>query len=118
MFTDKYIVLNQDPRAAKPQKIGLSNGQNWGAYQRGDHLFVKINPYQAGATYPDQGCSFETFTNADMLELEGLGPMVKLPPGESVDYSESWYLFDGARAESTDESIDANVLPKIKTILK
>ncbi len=119
VFTSKYIVLKQDPKATKPQKIGLSNRQNWGAYLRGDHLFVKKNVYRDGATYPDQGCSFEIFTNAHMLELEGLGPMAKLPPGGgSVNYSEDWYLFDNARCESSDESIDANVLPKIESILK
>lgn len=118
-FTSKYIVLNQDPKATNPQKIGMSNRQNWGAYLRDGHLYVKVNTYKEGATYPDHGCSFETFTNADMLELEGLGPMAKLAPnGGSVDYSEDWYLFDNVKAESTDESIDANVLPKVKSILK
>ena len=31
----------------------------------------------ASKTYPDFGCSFETFTNADFLEMETLGPMTK-----------------------------------------
>jgi len=119
VFTSKYIVLHQDPKATKPQKIGLSNRQNWGAYLRGGHLYVKKNVYQKGAVYPDHGCSFETFTNAAMLELEGLGPMTKLAPrGGSVDYREDWYLFDGVKAKSTDASIDANVLPKVRSILK
>lgn len=119
VFTSKYIVLKQDPKATKPQKIGLSNRQNWGAYLRDGYLFVKKNIYQAGATYPDHGCSFEAFTNADMLELECLGPLVKLAPGGgSVNYSEDWYLFDNVRAENTDESLDKNVLSKVKTILK
>ncbi len=118
VFTSKYLILQQDPKATKPQKIGLSNGQNWGAYLRGGHLFVKKNVYQQGATYPDHGCSFETFTNAAMLELEGLGPLAKLPPGGSVDYREEWYLFDGVKAENKDESIDANVLPKVRSVLE
>ena len=116
-FTSKYIILNQDPKATKPQKAGMSNRQNWGAYLRGGHLFVKKNVYQEGATYPDHGCTFETFTNADMLELEGLGPLTKLPPGGSVDFREDWYLFDGVEADNTDASIDANVLPKVRSIL-
>lgn len=117
-FTGKYIILKQDPKATRPQKIGMSNRQNWGAYLRGGHLYVKKNVYQQGATYPDGGCSFETFTNADMLELEGLGPLVKLPPGGSVDYREQWYLFDGVTADDTDESIDKNVLPKVRSIME
>ena len=83
---------------------------------RGGHLFVKKNVYQEGATYPDHGCTFETFTNADMLELEGLGPLTKLPPGGSVEYREDWYLFDGISADNTDAGIDANVLSKVRSI--
>jgi len=119
VFTRKYIVLHQDPKATNPQKIGLSNQQSWGAYLNHGHLYVKRNVYQEGATYPDHGCSFETFTNAAMLELEGLGPMAKLAPnGGSCDYREDWWLFDGVAAENTDASIDENVLPKVQSILK
>jgi len=117
-FTSKYLILKQDPAATKPLKIGMSNRQNWGAYLRGGHLFVKKVRYQEGATYPDHGCNFETFTNPDMLELESLGPMVKLPPGGTVAHREDWYLFDEVTAEDTDASIDAAVLPKVLSVLK
>lgn len=117
-FTSKYIVLKQDPDAEKPQKIGMSNKQNWGAYLRDGHLFVKRNVYQQGATYPDHGCTFETFTNSSMLELEGLGPLTKLPPDGSVTYREDWYLFDGVTAENTDDNIDKNVLPRVQSVME
>jgi len=117
-FTSKYLILKQDPAATKPQKIGMSNRQNWGAYLRGGHLFVKKVRYQEGAVYPDHGCNFETFTNAAMLELESLGPLAKLPPGGSVTHREDWYLLDGVAAEDTDASIDAAVLPKVLAVVK
>ncbi len=53
-----------------------------------------------------------------MLELESLGPMVKLPPEGSVTHREDWYLFDGVTADDTDESIDANVLSKVQSVSK
>ena len=118
VFTSKYLILKQDPTATKPLKIGLSNEQNWGAYLRDGQLFVKKIQYQKGATYPDHGCNFETFTNPVMLELESLGPLSKLPPQGSVTHREDWYLFDGVNAEDTDASIDATVLPKVQSILK
>jgi len=118
VFTSKYIILKQDPNAKKPQKMGLSNRQNWGAYLRNGHLFLKKVVYQEGETYPDDGCSFEAFTNADMLELESLGPMIKLTPEASVTHQEDWYLFDGVQAEDTDAGIDANVLPKVESVMK
>ena len=118
VFTSKYLILKQDPKATKPLKIGMSNRQDWAAYLRARHLFVKKVVYQEGATYPDHGCSFETFTNAAMLELESVGPMVKLPPGGSVTHREDWFLFDGVEAKDTDASIDAAVLPKVASAMK
>jgi hypothetical protein len=118
VFTSKYIVLKQDPAAIRPQKLGFSNEQEWGAYLRGGRLFVKKVQYQKGATYPDHGCSFETFTNAAMLELESVGPLTKLPPGGSVTHREDWYLFDNVTADDTDASIDAAVLPKVRSAVK
>ena len=48
-----------------------------------------------------------------MLELESVGPSTKLPPRGSLSYQEDWYLFDGVRADDTDKSLDAAVLPKV-----
>ncbi|MDO8589617.1 MAG: hypothetical protein Q7T82_21540 [Armatimonadota bacterium] len=109
VYTDKYLLLKQDPKAERPQKIGMSNRQGWAAYARNGHLFVKTSQYQEGAVYPDGGCSFETFTNADMLEVETLGPVVNLAPGAGVTHIEDWYLFDGVEFEERDESIDGSV---------
>jgi len=117
-FTPGYIVLRQDPKAKRPQKLGISSEQNWLAYGRKGHLFVKKAAYQPGATYPDGGCVFEVFTNWDILEMESLGPLVTLAPGASVTHKEDWYLFSGVEFENTDASIDANVMPKVKACLK
>ena len=116
-FTDKYIILRQDSTIVKPQKIGITNEQNWGAYGRKGHLFVKKVIFKQGATYPDNGCVFETYTNSQFLELESLGPLEKLASGASLEHQEDWYLFDGVDFEETDESIDANILPKVKLAL-
>jgi hypothetical protein len=40
--------------------------------------------------YPDMGCSFELFSNHEMLELETLSPIVSLDPGECVRHEEEW----------------------------
>ncbi|TET53618.1 MAG: hypothetical protein E3J64_03290, partial [Anaerolineales bacterium] len=77
----RYVMLQQDPKAKSPQKVGLSIPLGWAAYARGGHLFVKTFDYVAGAPYPDLGCNFEAFTNADMLEVETLGPPTSLLPG-------------------------------------
>jgi hypothetical protein len=92
-FGSRFITLRQDPAASGPTKIGMVNPEGWAAYQVGGCLFVKYLPYVEGATYPDRGCNFETFTNADMLEMETLSPLGTLRPGEAVEHVETWRLF-------------------------
>jgi hypothetical protein len=90
-FTPKYLVLRQDARNETPQKLGSYNSRTWGAYMLNFELFLKQYEATAAPTaYPDLGCTFETFTNADILELETLGPMTMLAPGESVTHTERW----------------------------
>jgi len=72
----------------------------------GDLLFLKAIESVPGAIYPDMGCNFETFTNGDFLEIESLGALRRLEPGESVTHHESWYLFP-VEEEVTLESEEA-----------
>ncbi len=113
---EKYIMLRQDTGIASPQKIGVMVPDGWAAYARNDHLFVKTYSYVAGAAYPDWGCSVETFTNDLMLEVESLGPIAQVEPGEAVEHVENWYLFQNVPAPLNDADIDKNVLPKIQTV--
>lgn len=118
VFTAKYIILKQDPQVKKPQKLGVSNEQKWAAYARNGHLFVKTFDFLPGAVYADNGCNFETYTNSEFLEVESLGPLLKIEPNASVTHREDWYLFDNVSIEETDESIDKNVLSKVLSVLE
>jgi hypothetical protein len=90
-FTQKYMVLRQDRNSPLPQKVGVYNSRTWGAYLLNFELFLKrYEATAAPAAYPDFGCTYETFTNADILELETLGPIVTLAPGETVSHTEQW----------------------------
>lgn len=114
-FTKKYLILRQDPKATEPQKLGSFTNDTWGAYLLGSELFVKRT--KAPGTprdYTDLGCSFETFTNADFLELETLGPLITLKPGGSVEHIERWSLHRNVRiAEWTDAGLDRVLLPLV-----
>lgn len=110
----KYVMLRQDAHAKTPQKIGLMVTDGWAAYANGGRLFLKKFTYSKGATYPDFGCSVELFTNADMLELETVGPLVKLGPGEAVEHVEHWFLFKDVPVPTCDSDVDRDILPKVK----
>jgi hypothetical protein len=112
-FTKKYMMLRQDPRATSAQKLGSWNRATFGAYLLGSDLFLKR--YEAKgppADYPDFGCSFETFTNAAILELETLGPMIGLQPGAAVEHVERWSLHKAVQiSDWTDAELDRVLLP-------
>jgi hypothetical protein len=111
----KYLCLRQDPSAAKPQKIGAGVPDGWGAYARNGHLFVKKFQFDSSGRYPDFGSSLEVFTNADMLEVETLGPLATLEPNGAVEHLERWSLFRDVRLDSVDDdSIDRLVLPLVR----
>ena len=85
----------------------------WVGYLNGDTLFVKRFGYDEGKTYPDNGVNFETFTNEDMLEIESLGPMIKLPPGKTVEHTEHWELIGNVQGFQDEAGIDRNVRSKL-----
>ena len=113
----KYLVLQQDPRNPVPQKLGSFNPRTWGAYLLDGDLFVKKTEAAGeSSSYPDLGCSFETFTNAEFLELETLGPLRRLEPGESVTHTETWSAHRGVHIDQwNDEELDRVVLPLVNT---
>jgi hypothetical protein len=88
----EFITLRQTPHSS-PTKLGLMHRMKWVGYLTRHALFIKTFTFEEGATYPDFGCNFETFSNAQMLEIETLSPLRTLAPGESVSHTESWRLF-------------------------
>lgn len=111
-WSTRYIQLRQEPAASTKQKVGFANSLGWGAYVLGGDVFVKRYPFDPTATYADLGCNTETFTDADMLEVETLGPVTRLEPGGHVDHVEEWLLAK-ASVGATDDDIDAALLPLV-----
>ncbi len=113
-FGKRFIILRQDPTRPNPQKLGIANPDGWVAYANGDRVFIKRYRHVEGATYPDFGCSTEVFTNADMLEVETLGPLTKLESGESVEHVECWFLFRGTTLGESEDDIAAGLEPLLR----
>lgn len=107
----QYILLHQDPGMTTPQKVGLMDVPGWIACANADHLFVVKFAFQNGARYPDYGCSVESYTNADMLEVETLGPLARLQPGQSVEHVETWLLFRDVAVPTNDADVNRSILP-------
>jgi hypothetical protein len=115
VFTKKYLTLKQDPANSEAQKLGMFNANTWGAYLLNGEAFIKRARANLGEPYPDFGCSFETFTNNEFLEIETLGPLTKIPPGKTSEQVEHWSLHRGVVLTAlTDEAIDAAILPLLR----
>ena len=115
-FGTEYIQLEQQAELAarfEEQMTGIFNPSGWGAYFSSGLLFVKRASVIAGATYPDFGCNFEVFTNRMFLELETLGPSVRLEPGEQTTHTETWQLYSKVPPGQDEQWIRSAILPLV-----
>ena len=111
MLGTHFITARQDPRATTLLKFGLSHDAGWLGYWRDGDLFVKTVDYQRDRIYPDRGCNFELYTDPNILEVETLGPLATLAPGEKTEHTETWRLFSGVGPIADEASIAASILP-------
>jgi hypothetical protein len=109
-FTQQYLMLRQDIAISRPQKAGLFNRDTFAAYLLGTELFTKRCSATPEAVYPDFNSSLEIFTNNDFLELETLGPLVTLEPGEAATHTEHWSLHRDIQLEDLTDSELGRVL--------
>ena len=84
-------------------KVGQENRRGWIAYVRDDELFVKWSPlHQYDTDYADLGASVQCYRDHRFLELETLGPLTDLEPGQDVSHREVWTLI-GLKGSPLDE---------------
>ncbi|HEX3560635.1 MAG TPA: hypothetical protein VHU19_15630 [Pyrinomonadaceae bacterium] len=108
-FGRKFIRVRTDAASKEPNKLGVANKQGWAAYLLEGTLFVKCFRYEEGASYPDIGCNNEVFTAGSFIELESLSPLKQLEPGEAVEHTERWELFEGVKGVDDEDELDAVV---------
>jgi hypothetical protein len=106
-----FITARQDPAATTLLKFGLSHDAGWLGYWRDGDLFVKWIDHHPGRAYPDRGCNVELYSDPTILEVETLGPLVTLAPGEQTEHTETWSLFTGVGPIGDEVSIARNVVP-------
>ncbi|HBY98403.1 MAG: hypothetical protein M5U01_26050 [Ardenticatenaceae bacterium] len=79
-------------RPAPRNKLGYRNRHGWVAYWLEGTLFSKQFDPHLDADHPDFGCNTECFLNDSFVELETLGPLVRLAPEAAVSHTEVWRL--------------------------
>jgi hypothetical protein len=89
------LILVYGSADQKYFKAGSYNPFGWAAYLLDKVLFVKRFPVSDFRTLPDMGSNVESFVWDSYLELETLGKLTSLNPGESVFFEETWEVIPG-----------------------
>lgn len=111
---EQFILLRQDPAATHPQKIGGNCVAGWLGYVRDGRFFLKqFAPHNPQTTYPDRNSSAELYTDAQILELESVAPLVQLEPDATASHTETWQLFNNVPTPQNDADVVAHILPLI-----
>ena len=80
-------------------KVGFPNRWGFAIFKNNEINFVKLSEYIEGANYPDDGCSFESYTSKDFYELETLSPIFTMKPQRIYSHTELWWA--GSKEIST-----------------
>lgn len=105
-----HVRVASSDRSAKT-KIGTENRSGWLAYVTGTSAFAKWSPlHRDDHVYPDLGSSIECYRDHRFAELESLGPLTSLEPGESVDHREVWRHVEDTSIEALLSELPADPL--------
>jgi hypothetical protein len=109
---DRFVQVRHDPGAPDAQKIGLYDREGYVVCATSELVFVKRHTPRPGP-HADLGCNVEIFTNEQILEVETLGPLVRLEPGASTAHEERWSLHEARLPTGDDEDALAEALAPI-----
>lgn len=113
IFGTRYTRIRCDKKYQTSQKGGFENKRGWTGYLQAGDLFIKRFEYDRTKTYPDEGCNNEVYTAGSLIEIESLGHMWKLDPGQTATHIERWYLFNIA-LPATEEALDLTIQRHLK----
>lgn len=92
-FGKNYVTLHQDKNIAQSFKLGFGLNNAEAYYCLGEDIFRKsYDTNHKTETYPDNDCSFETYTNDGFIEVESLSPLKFVSPDETVELTEHWSM--------------------------
>lgn len=94
---DDFVWIDAQPMAAECKLGVLARG--WLGYLRSGVFFLKRFDPQLGQPHPDRNCNAEVYCNDRFVELETLGSLCRLEPGQSVMHVETWEIhrFEGVK---------------------
>jgi hypothetical protein len=105
-LADDVLLIRAEP-ALPPCKVGYLNRSGWIGYRRAGVLFVKRFAPRVDLPHPDFGCNAEFYCGDRFIEMESIGPLSRLEPGQSVEHEETWEFHVGLDQPQTLDGIRA-----------
>ena len=93
-------------RKARPRSASAIRCHGWPISIKARSLSSAFSHHE-WAKYPDMGTSYQTFTNEDMLEMETVGALCTLLPGQSAELEETWELFTDVPVVKSEADMEA-----------
>lgn len=93
ILRDDFLLVHATP-GLPPLKFGYFNPHGWMGYWLDGVLFTKRFEAQGGVNYPDHGCNVESYCNDEFIELESLGELSLIAPGQTIVHNELWELHE------------------------
>lgn len=99
MLRDDFVLVHAEPKLP-PFKFGYFNRHGWMGYWLDGIFFVKrFDVSTTAQAYPDGGCNAESYLNDQFIELETLGPLTKIEPGDAIFHNETWEIYTELRSD-------------------
>jgi hypothetical protein len=90
-FDDDGVAVTADGDV--PFKIGVTSLQGLVTYEVGDISFHKrIEPFDPGQVHVDLGAVIQVYVGGGFCEIETLGPLRRLAPGDLITHREVWEI--------------------------
>jgi hypothetical protein len=98
---DVVLIEGRSAQSVPALKIGALNRHGWIGYLIDGVLFRKSFEPASDQLYPDLGSNVEVYCNDRFLELETLGGLRTLQPGQTATHVETWELLTGLDVPAT-----------------
>jgi len=103
LHLDDDVILIEAQPALPPCKVGTFNPLGWIGYLFQDVFFCKRFEPQFGRLHPDFDNNSEIYCNNRFIELETIGPLAQIQPGQTIALREVWELTTGLDFPATAE---------------
>jgi hypothetical protein len=108
---DDFVLVRSERTVSSPFKIGYLDRSEWAAaYLPGGLLFCKSFDVQPERRYADLDSNVEAYCDGHVLELETMGPLALLEPGDETSHEERWEIHHVGEIELSAERLDALVV--------